>query len=396
METQRLALINLIKKLGLESIKDSIYSSSLTKFIDNKLIWLDLGVADLVSLKGDTFDEFPDLEYLGLYANKFVTLPENLFNNLKKLKYLDLGENQLNQLPLNLFASQSYSLLYLWLYRNKLAGSNLDFLKHLDLKELDLNSNGLTEFDFSCLSTMNNLTRIGLVYNDFTSFPEYNKDKLPHLQELLINKLKAGGKNFVFNLLQSETPEIDDKVKNLFCLVTGSMGSGKSSVISQNKLVKTSFKEPESPKKLYFDHIFGYQYNQQAVINFYELDGPTITYWKNFVNTSDGVLVLIRDKMSEKYYLDTQKLLVHILNNLRPNAPLVICYNEILIEDPHLHLKQLLPNLELTDVPVYLVPPGEIVPSLGGITKVILDNHFTDKVFTNACKLIFQNSSLSV
>ena len=392
-----MALKDLISKLDLSEMRDSIYDSELTKFKGDKLIWLDLGCCKIGSLEIGTFRDFPDLEYLGLYANSIKYISSGVFSNLKKLEYLDLGENKLKDLNADIFTDMSSSLRYLWLYRNDIAESDLSFLKVVNLKELNLNSNSLSEFKFSKIKHMSNLTRFELIHNNLNNIPEYAEVDFPNLEEFIIYKGNGKFGNHIINASAKfvQIPPNNAK-KNFFCLVTGSMGSGKSSIITQNHLKKTEFVEPASPKKLFFDHIFGYQYSQDAIVNFYELDGPTITYWKNFIKESDGIIVLFRKETDDEYYEKSKKLFIHIFNNLKPNTPIVICFNQTLEEEPKEHLVKLFPQLNLKSVCLLIVPPGTIKPGIYGGKKIVLNTDFTDKVFIKASELIVQNSNLSV
>lgn len=122
--------------------------------------------------------------------------------------------------------------------------------------------------------------------------------------------------------------------KHRYILITGLMGSGKSTILREYMLnfktmaQFTDFNRPPVEAKFqgqdfeFLDNIFGIRDRESKdIFNFYELDAPTIKRWTQFIKVADGIIIVSNLKQ-QKMYSDPVSLLEVILNNA-PETPIL-------------------------------------------------------------------------
>lgn len=373
------AFDTLISSLNLHEERDIILESTLTKFSDGELIWVDLGCKGIEELPEGLFDATPNLQYVGLYGNLLKSLRPNIFACLKHLKYLDLGENQLTEIPENIFESNT-ELEFLWLYGNQLGAITKNHLAPLrNLKELNLNDNRLTDFSVSWVSHMRNLTRLELALNNIASLDPDEFGNFERLKTVVFNTTVNGNIKIV-NLLSEEYKKLPERTDK-FVLVTGLMGSGKSSLMRANSLSKVDYAEPLPDDNIFYDNIFGYEYKDGAVVNFFEVDGPTVKTWVKFIKRSVTVIMVVRLKMLQTRTEELCDLYNHIYNELAPGSKLVIVINTYSGRPRELIRKY----CDVADeVKVLSITFSKFRPRLGGIPTVEFDEDELNRIFLEA------------
>ncbi|RMG33526.1 MAG: leucine-rich repeat domain-containing protein [Methanobacteriota archaeon] len=384
----RSQFLQLLEELGVNSDdKSKIISSPLTKFENDRLIWLDLGCINITRLPEGIFDGFSDLVYLGLYGNKISSIPERYFSCLKNLEYLDLGENNLTELPNELFDSDN-SLRYLWIYSNRFENLSASMFRNLSgLKELNLNSAIQGTIDWNLFSYLPNLERLEIALNQLENIP---MDKLPSsLKVLIIDKpLPSGGITIIDLLQEKKSKTIKKTSYDTFCLVTGLMGSGKSTIMKQLPYQKFDGYPPKTDTPLFFDNLFALERPDGYSTIFFELDGPTILSWHQFIGTSDVVVQVIRFDDIHNNIDEVVQLAEHILKHKSEKGKffLAISYFPEDIYDDN-DLSSSIPQ-ELTSQidEIFKIPPGKILPDVGGNRKVILQK----ESLMDLCNAIFQ------
>jgi hypothetical protein len=390
--TDRLLIEELVNELNCSNELSNILSSNNTKFVDDRLIWLDLGCKDIKILSDKVFNSLVSLEYLGLYGNLLKELPEGIFSKLKNLKYLDLGENNLSTLPKNVF-KPLIQLERLWLYGNNFKDFSEDQFKNLEnLVELNLNSNYLTNLNLNWFKNLRNLKRLEIALNNFTNIDKDAILSIGQLEAIIYDeKLQNGTSNIVNLIEQNEEKILIEKRYDYFVLLTGSMGSGKSTIMKKLELPTIEFTTPPKGKDIFFDRAFGLVKSKNHVINFFELDGPTVTSWSNFIKISNAVVIVVNCQNDETKKQEDRDLIKHILKNLRTKASLLFVLNNYNGEKP---LKQLLHDDYIAESEIKVtyriitIPPGQIIPNVGGLSKVIIESKYINNVFTNAIDLV--------
>lgn len=115
---------------------------------------------------------------------------------------------------------------------------------------------------------------------------------------------------------------------NYNVLVTGWMGSGKSTLMRQYNRPKIEFKAAPGLDTSSFDETFGLRVGSDE-IHFYELDSPTVLggAWVNYIEAAQGAIV-VYDILEGPRYGTLGELLDHLLKHLRPGSPLLFLANK--------------------------------------------------------------------
>ncbi len=360
-------LKSLLKELRVGDI-NRVLKSPLTKIEGNEVIWLDLGCTGVNNIDFRIFTQFERIEYIGLYGNGIVSLPETPFQELKELKYLDLGENRLKSLPEHFFDREN-KLLGLWLYGNHFAELSANSFRHLNnLRELNLNAAIIGKMNWEIFAHMPNLERLEIAMNGIKDVPiEVLPNSLKHV--IIERLLPSGGISVIDIKQQMETVEVPVSSKDIFCLVTGLMGSGKSTILKQCPYTKYQGYPPKSDVKIFFDQIFALKKPDGASAIFFELDGPTILSWDQFIPTADCIIQVARAQDLQNK--DLKNLLRHI--NLKRNGNSVFILAVTFFPNEQ-GFERITKELEGFDIDKIIpIPPGEIRPDVGGNRKIILD-----------------------
>ncbi|MDH5646721.1 MAG: GTPase domain-containing protein, partial [Candidatus Heimdallarchaeota archaeon] len=118
-----------------------------------------------------------------------------------------------------------------------------------------------------------------------------------------------------------------------YILVTGLMGSGKSTLINEFiiRFEIEPFTKPPVEAKFrgmdfeFIDSVFALKKND-IQYNFYELDEPTINKWVQFINVAD-VIILVHNKNPKQFYDNHQRLIDNILKHSSDNTPIIFVIN---------------------------------------------------------------------
>ena len=384
VESQRVLLKKLLQYLGLQKHQSNIYNGC-TKFQNQKLLWLDLGYIDLKALPEEIFSGFTDLEYLGLYGNDLTALPDKIFEPLVGLKYLDLGNNKLAKLNSSLFRTLK-SLRKLWLYGNKFTDFPPQFFESLNLDELNLNSNPIKKFNPKWIMNMFNLRRIEIINTHIKEMSNSSYKHLPHLRELIFNT-----ENSLFRNLANQTYNLDIENRiDHFCLVTGLMGAGKSTLMAQNSVLKVKPNYPKKKIKLFFDTTFGCRLpNTSDVLNYFELDAPTIKTWTEYIRIADIIILVINATLITSQKEEFRTLINLILKEKQKNSyKLIITLNRYSGKNPRLELENLKLDIDLSKIPITCVSPGKMVPSVNGSLLPFVNENEINRIFTKSVEMI--------
>ena len=110
---------DILRKIDRLDMSHQVINSIKTNLVDDKVIRLDLGNLDLLTLPSGIFDQISTLNVLYLNNNQLSLLPIGIFDCLPLLQWLDLGRNRLEAIQENTF-SKSSSLRVLGLHNNQL------------------------------------------------------------------------------------------------------------------------------------------------------------------------------------------------------------------------------------------------------------------------------------
>lgn len=379
-------LDRLIQRLKLDDFREIILESSNTRFDSGKLVWLDLGCKDISSLPPDIFNPFPNLEYIGLYGNQLESVPPDLLSKQSHLRILDLGENNIRALSEDFFRSVP-NLQYLWMYSNLLSDLPSNIFKNLhNLVELNLNSNKLTKFPVDYVSHMKKLRRLELALNKFDELDPRIVETLPNLDKLVFNILINGNLHIVNHIHKDEEIRVEEgRRMDEFVLVTGLMGSGKSTFMKHYSSTRINPKIPPVGKNILYDNIFGVSIGDNKVANFFEIDGPTVTSWTKFIEISRITVVVVNTLMTDR--LDRiEKLMKHVFHHKRPESRIVVILNnyegsrlETWFDENHI-------NIEQSEITFFSIPRGEVTPDVGGLQRTILDKELVNKIIISIAK----------
>ncbi len=374
-------LEKLIRNLALNDFREIILESSNTRLAGDMLIWLDLGCKDLVEIPPGTFDGFHNLEYLGLYGNQIKELPRDIFADLPKLRILDIGENRLRTLPEEIFKNNT-QLEYLWIYSNDIEELPPGiFERNVNLRELILNSNKLTGFNFEYVENLQRLEILEIALNRFNELDHRLLTGLPQLKKLVFNKIIDGNLHII-NYIDHEKKEVpyENRIDE-FVLVTGVMGSGKSTIMSQYTGVTVNPKIPPVGKNILYDNLFGIEICEGFVANFFEIDGPTVTSWTKFIEIARRVILVVNYEHRLKKLDKINHLINHVLKYLGKDARLVIILNNYTgSERPELALMEIVP-VSMDNIDLFTLEQGHILPDIGGLQKVIMDQDRIWQIF---------------
>lgn len=339
------------------------------KFIDNQLIWLDLGCLGIESLPPDIFEGLSHLEYLGLYGNDITTLDVSVFAPLQSLRFLDLGNNNLSELPAGIFDSLQY-LEKVWLYENLLSTVNHLFSHNSELNELNLNSNNLSELPV--ITYLPKLERLELALNPSLEVlpPEYYAE-LPNLRAVIFDEVVDGSQMIINVLNAPEIFSISSVSENHYVLVTGLMGCGKSTLLKYFPLPKVAPVSPPIQEDIYFDHIVATTDSKGHVVNFFELDGPTILTWTKFIELAEVIIHIVNPDTSTTPDRAMQ-LISHIETYLKPAHTQLLVINKY---THSLHIEKIIASIqsEYPTMPIFKLSVGRKIPTLGGLKKTILN-----------------------
>ncbi len=374
------SLQHVFKELGIENKKQHVLALPCTKIENGKVIWLDLGCTGISKIPAKVFSQLKDLEYLGLYGNGLKTLPKAIFHQLQNLKYLDLGENKLDHLPKGIFHGLN-QLEALWLYSNNLTKFDAALLEsNRKLKELNLNSNPIVKLDRKLLEILPNLERLEIA---LTGIKNINKHKLPpSLQLLLISRQMQTGGQVIINVLQKpEDNKIEPTDQDRFCLVTGQMGSGKSTILKQVPFPKKEGYPPQTDVNLFFDTLFGIARPKGGTTIFYELDGPTVLTWHQFITAADMIIHVVNYNNLEKEYDDIIILHEHLRKYSKQTARIIVAITHIPPSMKNLPVDEFNIPDEIKTADIVLVPKGSIIPDIGGNRKIILKQNVMRDLF---------------
>lgn len=374
----------MIHELRVEKFKDKVVSSPLTKFENGRLIWLDLGCVGIESLPFGVFDGFRHLEYLGIYGNAIEEIPEKFFFNLNRLQYLDLGENQLKALPSELFDAKN-SLKSLWIYSNEFEEISPSPFKNLiHLEELNLNSAIKGSIDWNLFRYLKKLRRLEIALNHLEDIP---KKILPQSLETLIieRQLPSGGITIIDLFQEMKSEQVEKTDHDTFCLVTGLMGSGKSTIMKQLPYPKLDGYPPETDSKLFFDNLFALKRPDGYNAIFFELDGPTVLSWDQFIGISDVVVQVIRYGDLINNLDEVRTLAEHILSHKSESGKFILA---VTYSPEDLESKQLGIPVEISGKidAIFRIPPGTILPDVGGNRRVLIQK----EALVNLCEEIFK------
>ncbi|MHA2402182.1 MAG: leucine-rich repeat domain-containing protein, partial [Candidatus Kariarchaeaceae archaeon] len=98
-------LVQLLQRLGKESMLDEVVQRDSTTFEGGYLTALDLGNLDLESLPLGTFDHIQRIRYLDIGLNRLHSIANGMFDYLPQLEFLNLSGNRLTSLPSGIFNS---------------------------------------------------------------------------------------------------------------------------------------------------------------------------------------------------------------------------------------------------------------------------------------------------
>ena len=375
----------LIRRLSIEDFREIILESSNTRFDSGKLVWLDLGCKDISSLPPDIFDPFPNLEYIGLYGNQLKSVPPDLLSKQSRLKILDIGENSLRTLPEDFFRGVP-NLQNLWMYSNILSELPSCIFRNLhNLVELNLNSNKLSEFPVEFVSHMKKLRRLELALNKFDELDPRIVEKLPDLDKLVFNIHINGNLHVVNHIHKDEGERIEGRRMDEFVLVTGLMGSGKSTFMQHYSSTQINPEIPPVGKNILYDNILGVSVGDNKVANFFEIDGPTVTSWTKFIEISRIAVVLVNTLMTDR--VDRiEKLMKHIFHHKRPESRIVVILNNYTGSTPETWFDENHVNIDQSGITFFSIPQGEILPDVGGLQKTILDTELVNSIIISIAK----------
>ncbi|KAL9696305.1 hypothetical protein quinque_015590 [Culex quinquefasciatus] len=152
-----------------------------------RLRYLDLSVNRLSTLNEQLFRSLAELDELHLGDNQIENLGPNVFSSLRKLRVLDLSDNPLGTLQKDVFQPNlSVSMINLKscglsrIEANTFRG--LQNLNELNLEDNRLRADDVRQIDVSSLRTLR------LSSNNFTVIRENMLDRLPSLQNLVLDR----------------------------------------------------------------------------------------------------------------------------------------------------------------------------------------------------------------
>ncbi|MHA2250269.1 MAG: leucine-rich repeat domain-containing protein [Candidatus Kariarchaeaceae archaeon] len=104
-------LKTLLEKIGLEEKYDEVLAKKnvfgpTTKFIEDKLVWLDLSAFEISRLPDGLFDELIHLQELKLFKNEIQSLPIDIFAKLPDLTEIHLKDNKISSIARSHFTHQ--------------------------------------------------------------------------------------------------------------------------------------------------------------------------------------------------------------------------------------------------------------------------------------------------
>lgn len=116
-------------------------------------------------------------------------------------------------------------------------------------------------------------------------------------------------------------------------LVTGIMGSGKSSILMEyilnfdtleftNPPVEAKFKGMDFE---FIDNVFAIEDEKGTIYNFYELDAPTIKKWTQFVSYAHGIIIVSNQNQSKQF--SSPSSLMDIILEHAPTTPILFVAN---------------------------------------------------------------------
>ncbi len=394
-------LRKIFTEIDLSDSIDQILNSKNTKFVNRKLIWLDLGCVLEDVQEEIRLGEFTELTYLGLYANNLKILPVNMFQGLHRLQYIDLGENNLDELPEEIFRGLE-KLDALWLYSNNLRALPVSLYNLHNLRELNVNLNKLNFNSIRELRTLKKLERLEVALNPEISPIELAKLKFGKLKYLIVDDTLPDGNIIIKNLyeIQEEEDSHTRSSKVIFGLITGFMGSGKSTLIKHipNK-IQTDI-TPDIQPRLFFDKHFMIKYSPDTNLVLFELDAPTISTWTQYISVSEFVFVLISEEDLSKRDDEFKEFLEHIIKNRSRESRVLLLVTKVSKGTKKKTINSNLSSIveRIDDCPIdlshdlFLVSMGNPFPDLGGQQKVNLNEKEIQLIF-NSIKPLNKNLS---
>ncbi len=198
-------------------------------------------------------------------------------------------------------------------------------------------------------------------------------------------QLPAGGITIIDLFQELNSRAVERSPEDTFCLVTGLMGSGKSTIMKQLPYPKLDGYPPETETKIFFDNLFALKKPDGSNTIFFELDGPTILSWHQFIQVSNVVVQVVRFEHTVENLDQVIQLAEHILVHKPPATKffLAVTYSP---EDLDGRLLGIPTQLSSQIDAIFKIPPGEILPDVGGNRRVIIE----EQALVELCEAIFK------